>query len=178
MREEKQSQEPGRDDHHGIISNKFCKWQLSQTFYRPPIFGYFKISFKFLLRTEEWGAMVGSATPSHLDLYIVISFWYLVYRTSFLLVLRCFETLLKEYPHVKPSLEEKWCFLKRKCLMTSEGWPNIVWEENFFLKFIRDSINIKFYLNLTQVFIVSIKKLALLPKINSSLGGILCSLPQ
>ena len=62
--------------------------------------------------------------------------------------------------------------------MTGEGWPSIVWEENFFLKFIRDSINIKFYLNLTQVFIVSIKNLALLPKINSTLGGILSSLPQ
>ena len=62
--------------------------------------------------------------------------------------------------------------------MTGEGGPSIVWEENFFLKFIRDSINIKFYLNLTQVFIVSIKNLALLPKINSSLGGILCSVPQ
>ena len=53
------------------------------------------------------------------------------------------------------------------------GWPGFVWEENFFPRFNCDAINIKFYVNLTQVFIVSIKKLVLLPKINKLLGGIL-----
>ena len=62
--------------------------------------------------------------------------------------------------------------------MTAEGWPTIVWEGNFFPKFNCDAINIKLYLNLTQVFIVSIKKLALLPKINSTLCGILSAQVQ
>ena len=55
----------------------------------------------------------------------------------------------------------------------SMGRPRIVWEEHFFPTFNCDAITIKFYLNVTQVFIVSIKKPVFLPKINKLVGGIL-----
>ena len=158
MREEKQSQERGRDDHHGIISNKFCKWQLLQTFCRPPI----SVILKYHLNSW-WGVRAGrSGTP-----------WYWLWPAQACWCRYVFIKITSLSHHLATARHVRWsraeegknCLLQKAEMYHDDlevarlGWPGFVWEENFFPRFNCDAINIKFYVNLTQVFIVSIKKL-------------------